>query len=94
MSDLKAYLDRLVEVYKNLNDAALQTSKPGHEADYSATHNQLIVLKENGFLMISAVKDLCDHDGPIDEMGQNELLLMVDEFFELAEESLLPPSNQ
>lgn len=94
MSDLKTYLDRLIESYTQLNNAALQTSKPGHEADYSATHNQLIVLKENGFLLISAIKDLCDHDGPIDEIGQNELLLMVDEFFKLAEESLLPPSNQ
>lgn len=91
MNIIKSYLDRLVYTYKELNDAVITSSKSGHEADFAATHNQLVVLKDNGFMFIAALKDLCDHDGPIDEIGQNELLLLVDEFFSLAEESLRSP---
>lgn len=90
MSQLQTYLDRLTETYKRLNDAVIKSSKPGHAEHFSATHNQLVIVKDNAFMLIAAVESLCSHDGPIDEIGQNELLLIVDEFFELAEESLAP----
>lgn len=86
--DFKAYLDRLLKEYDLLNEAVLTSSAPGKEQRFAATHNELVVLKDNCFLLISAIKDLHEHDGKIDETGQNELLSMVDEFFELSNESL------